>query len=308
MAYSTLALFKLTANRTTFAVKAYTNAPFPVIVGGVYAPPNSLASIEGADFSKAYPTTELVAAINASAATPVLAHADVDGAEARLYQSDEATLQAEKRITTSAVNTWVAYGVAAPPSSQWRLFARPSYSNTDATDLPNSAVFPAVFIELECSDGVARMSSLPRTVEWGSRTWHGVGTLGGIGELVEGLEARSYNMSLSLAGVPGDFRGYLLNQKFKNRTLRAYYGTVDENLKLTAPPLLKWQGRVDTQSIEISGGQFTVALEATSDLVDYSRAKNLFYDAPTQARTHPTDRGFEYVASLQLADIKFGRI
>ncbi len=308
MEYSTLALFKLTNDRKTYAVKAYTNAPLPVIVGGVIAPAGSLASIQGADLSKPYPTTELVAAINATPATPVLSHADVDGAEARLYITELNTSHATAQITTAPTNTWVAYGVAAPPSTQWQLFARPSYSNTDAADLPNSAVFPAVFIELECSDGVARLSSLPRTVVWSGRTWHGVGTLGGIGELVEGLEARSYNLTLSLAGVPGDFRGYLLTQKFKNKTLRAFYGTVDDNLKLTAPPLLKWQGRVDTQGIEITGGQFTITLEATSDLVDYDRAKNLFYDAPTQARTHPTDRGFEYVASLQMADIKFGRV
>lgn len=167
-------------------------------------------------------------------------------------------------------------------------------------------VRPFLTIDLDYPDGVVRATSLQQTIVIGGNTYYGMGVLGSLSEVVEGTESRSYGVTASISGIPGDFAEYLQSQDVQGRTATIKMGMMDQGFELIGDLVTVFVGRMDTQDITV-GDNTAVTVSIESLLIDWERPRIRRYTDVDQRAKYPNDRGFEYVAALQNMKLRWGR-
>lgn len=164
---------------------------------------------------------------------------------------------------------------------------------------------PLVFFEGHFLDGVLRLWSGIGTLSWDDQEWYGAGDLGRITQLPDaaGLEAQS--MKVELRGVDLENISLALSQVKQRNPAHIYVGFADKDWNVIPNPYHAFSGMMDVPQITEDGK--TVSISLTLE----SRAKRIL-QKKERRRTHedqqirfPGDRGLEYVASLQDAQIKW---
>ena len=66
--------------------------------------------------------------------------------------------------------------------------------------------FPMLlFVELDFAEGFVRLTNAGYTFTWNGHDWVGIGTLGSIEAISEGMSLQMYGCALTLSGVPTEF-------------------------------------------------------------------------------------------------------
>lgn len=76
---------------------------------------------------------------------------------------------------------------------------------------------------------------------------------------------------------------------------------------LIGDPKIVFKGRLDVGVIDDGAESCTVALTYEHELIDLERPREWRYTDQHQKRFHPNDRGLEYIAGLQNAEVNWGR-
>ena len=166
-----------------------------------------------------------------------------------------------------------------------------------------AAVYPIFLVELETSAGTTYAWSGIGDLVWDGKTYTGVGHLGSISDIEETAELKASGITLTLSGIPTSILSLTLNSMQQGRTASVYFGAFNSSNQLIADPLLIFQGLTDVPTMEDGGETATVSITVESLEVDWSRQRIRRYTPEDQKLIDATDRGFEYVASLQ--DTKF---
>jgi hypothetical protein len=169
-----------------------------------------------------------------------------------------------------------------------------------------AVVCPVLLLELDYPEGVVRVSSMDETREFAGHVYTAVGALGKVSSVQEGAEARSYGVTASLSGVPGNFAAYLQTQDVQGRRATVRIALLDSANELIGQPIVAYEGRMDTQDVT-SGSTTEVAVAIESLLIDWERARVRRYTDADQQAAFPGDRGLEFVPSLQNLTLKWGR-
>jgi hypothetical protein len=165
-------------------------------------------------------------------------------------------------------------------------------------------VIPFAAIEVAYDDGTVRLCSLPvRSVQLLSamtdqeEAFFGAGGMGAISAVQAGSEARSYGITATLSGIPGNWAAYLRTQDVQGRAVRVYRGFCD---RLYTPLLFRsvWVGRGDAQYCR-TGESTDVTVAAESVLIDWERGRVRRCTDVDQQGAHPGDKFFQYVAALE---------
>ena len=164
---------------------------------------------------------------------------------------------------------------------------------------------PLVFFEGHFEDGILRLWSGWGTLSWGGNEWIGAGDLGKISELPDasGLEAQS--MKVELRGADIENISLALSQVKQRNPVHIYIGFADQDWNVIPDPYKAFSGMMDVPQISEDGK--TVGISLTLE----SRAKRVL-QKKERRRTHedqqirfPGDKGLEYIAGLQDAQIKW---
>lgn len=182
---------------------------------------------------------------------------------------------------------------------------REIHSATAAAAL-GDVVRPFLTIELDYPDGMVRASTLQETVVIGGQTYYGMGVVGNLSPIQEGAESRSYGVTASLTGVPGNFAAYLQSQDVQGRTAIIRVGLMNHAYEIVGEMVTIFVGRMDTQDIS-AGKNTSVDVAIESLLIDWERARVRRYTDVDQQAVYPGDRGFEYQAALQNMSLIWGR-
>lgn len=176
-----------------------------------------------------------------------------------------------------------------------------------ATETEKEVVRPILLAWLDFLSGTTRLWSGVGDLEWDSKIWKGIGTLGRVSTVEETLELRATGMSLQLSGVKTENLADVISEPIQGRKAKVYLGFLDADRALVSDPVIIFDGRMDTIEIVDGAPTATVTLMVESRLRDLERARTRRYtDADQQAR-YPNDKGLEYVPSLQEIDIPWGR-
>lgn len=171
------------------------------------------------------------------------------------------------------------------------------------TEVGQPAVSPVFFVEMDFVSGFVRAWSGYGTLNWDSKTWLGVGNLGGIDPLAESVDFVANGANLKLSGIPSDMIAIALGEHYQGRPATIYLGLLDNAGAVIADPVPIYAALMDTMEIDENGESASIIVRIESQAVSLKRAREWRYTHEDQQIDHPGDLGLEYVAGLQNKEI-----
>ena len=156
----------------------------------------------------------------------------------------------------------------------------------------------------------------------GGVVFYGTSTLLAVSEIEETAQISARGASLTLSGVPSSVVALALSEPYQGRTAKIYFGlynnttstvgttfvTQDNATKVYFESLVEvFVGYMDQMKIEESGETTTIQLLIENKLIDLERPRNSRFTSEFQKATYPTDKGFDFVESMQDLVINWGR-
>ena len=185
--------------------------------------------------------------------------------------------------------------------------ARDITGATSAESQKSSGAKPIVFAKLEFDSGDVRVWSGVGDIPFEGEIYSGLGDLGKISPIEEGIEQRAFGISLTLSGIPPSAISLALDEDVQGRDAQVWLGFLDDDYALIADPVLMFRGRMDTMGIKL-GDQGLVTVTAESRLVDWDRPQIRRYTDASQRERFPGDRGFEFVNQAVEREINWGGV
>lgn len=176
-----------------------------------------------------------------------------------------------------------------------------------AAALEEPDIFPAILVEIDSADGFVRAFTGTGALSWDGKTFTGTGDLGSISAIDETAELKANGIRFEFSGVPAAYISYALTNAEQGRSAKAWLACFDAGAAMYGDPYEAFSGLTDVPSIEDGGDTATVAITAESRLSDQERARVRRLTPEDQKLTDPTDKGFDFVAGLQEAEVIFGR-
>jgi hypothetical protein len=178
-------------------------------------------------------------------------------------------------------------------------------TGTSSTALAQSQVRAVVFVEMDFPDGFLRMNNSAQDMAWGGYTWLGIGRVGSIDPIGEGMTLEARGLRFSISGVQPDHIALALGQQYQGRSCKVWFAPLDESYTVLPDPVLIFNGRMDVMDIDM-GTTATITVSAESRLADWDRPRVRRYNAADQAITDSADKGFEFVPQMVEKNLRWG--
>jgi hypothetical protein len=167
---------------------------------------------------------------------------------------------------------------------------------TEATAVLNR---PALFFEAVFISATLRLWSGIGDISWNGQTWLGNGWLGFPSGAEETEEIQASGLQIFLSGVPQAILSLVLQEIKQGASGKLYLGFLNNSGAVISDPYLLFDGLADTGVINESVESANISINYESKLIDFERSREFRYTHESQRFWFPTDRGFEYVSSLQ---------
>lgn len=162
-----------------------------------------------------------------------------------------------------------------------------------------------VFVEMDFPSDFLRVNNSGITVEWNGYSWLGVGQLGSIDVISEGIDLAARGLSFRITGVPQANVSVALGQHYQGRACKVWYAPLDENHAPLSDPALIFHGRMDVMDVEL-GETATITVTAESRLADWDRPRIRRFNHEDQQIDYPGDKGFEFVPQMAEKELRWG--
>ncbi len=164
---------------------------------------------------------------------------------------------------------------------------------------------PLLLAKMQFDSGTLLVWSGRGDLVFNSETYLGIGDLGKISAIEEGISQRAFGISLQLSGVPASNISLALSEELQNRKLEVWLGFFDSNYALVVDPVLLFRGRMDTMDIKI-GKTATIIVTGESRLIDWGRPRVRRYTDGDQQERFPGDLGFQFTSDAADKEIVWG--
>lgn len=167
-------------------------------------------------------------------------------------------------------------------------------------------VIPIVFARLNFLSGVLRLHTQIGDITFthpvfGIETYNGIGDIGGISAIEEGVATRPFGVKLVLTGVKQSLISQVLTDEYHRREANILIGLRNTTTgALVDDPFELWSGFMDKHDISVGKnfGRIIMSCESRADMMQDSDGK-IFNDEDQQA-LHAGDVGFEYLDQISL--------
>ena len=145
------------------------------------------------------------------------------------------------------------------------------------------------------------------TYTWDSQDWLGVGDLGSISQVEEGIDVSPYAITLTLSGLDSTISGAALTEDYFMRPVTVYMGVLDADDALIADPTQIWAGFMDQMNVSLgSDGGDAIQLIAESELSRFDVSRNLMYTNSAQQERYSGDLFFSHIHKVEGAKFNWG--
>lgn len=172
------------------------------------------------------------------------------------------------------------------------------------TQLTAKVKYVGVFVEIDYTPTPLRAWTGLGDILWDSKTWKGVGALGGISAITEKVGIRAGKLTLTLSGIPAEHKTIALADTSQNRAVKIWVATFTVTAgvwSVVDAPNLMERGDTDVHEIIESGSDNeTCAIEVSVEtpLSRLSILSVLRNNHEDQQLDFPGDKGFEYAADV----------
>jgi hypothetical protein len=178
------------------------------------------------------------------------------------------------------------------------------------TNISEATVYPFFAIELNFDSEILRLWTGQGTLTLPDTTqWIGTGTLLDISAIEETAEMAVRGATLTLSGIPSEILSLALSEPYQGRVCNIYFGTFTSGDLTTAPSNFDqiFSGYMDQMNIQDGAETATIELKVENKLVDLERARVARFTSGYQKSIYPSDKGLDFVESLQDREIFWGR-
>jgi len=176
-----------------------------------------------------------------------------------------------------------------------------------ATALAQQHVAIVTFAKLEFPSGTLYVHNSLGTYTWDSQDWLGVGDLGSISQVEEGIDVSPYAITLTLSGLDSTISGAALTEDYFMRPVTVYMGVLDADDALIADPTQIWAGFMDQMNVSLGAdGGDAIQLIAESELSRFDVSRNLMYTNAAQQERYSGDLFFSHIHKVQGAKFNWG--
>lgn len=168
---------------------------------------------------------------------------------------------------------------------------------------------PIFMADIETAGGNVRMWTGLGSIHWEGKEFLGGGDLVEISSVEEkhGDQVEAQGLVFSLSGINPDQLSVALGEVRQGLSATLYFAVADAAAgELVGAPVIVYSGLTDIPTIDDAGGAITISLSTESKIIDLERARVRRYTPEDQKATHPSDKGFDYVAGLVDAKISWG--
>ena len=193
--------------------------------------------------------------------------------------------------------------------------------------LEDDVIYPFTAVELQFDGGnVIRLWTGVGTLVFQGNSWTGAGELLDISSIEETAEIAAKGATITLSGVPSSVLSLALSEPYQGRIGKVYLGLFKTafllkestdfilleggdkiNLESQDTSLTEvFSGFMDRMTIDEQADSSTIGLSLENKLVTLERVRTARYTNEFQKSIDNTDRGLEYVESIQLKDFVWG--
>lgn len=172
--------------------------------------------------------------------------------------------------------------------------------------IAQGVVKPILFYEGVFATGTLRLWTGLGTILWNGEQWTGSGALMAISPVKEEDDITANGVRISVSGVSTANLAIALAACRYGLVGRVWLGFLDANESVWADPYLAFEGKLDVPEIDDSGETCTIAVSYEHRLIDLRRPRLWLYTSADQNVRDSTDRGFDYVPSLQDKQLIWG--
>jgi len=169
-------------------------------------------------------------------------------------------------------------------------------------------ISPVLFGRIGTAAGDVRLWTGTGTLTWGGYEWLGGGEFVGISEIEETADVQANGLVFTMSGIPTDLLATGISQMRQGLPGELFLGALADNGALIGEPYPVFTGLTDVPVVDDTGESVTISVTVESDLVDIERSKVRRMTDEDQKSVYPDDRGFEFVNSLQEAEITWGQV
>lgn len=181
------------------------------------------------------------------------------------------------------------------------------FPSTVATALTQQHVMLVTFAKLDFPSGAVYLHNSIGTYTWGGQDWLGVGDLGEISALEEGMDISPYKITLTLSGLDATISSAALTEDYYKQDVTIYLGALDSSDDLIADPTIVWEGAMDQMELSVGAADGDViVLTAESELARFDKASNRKYTDAQLQSDFSGDLAFEFMADIEGAKIRWG--
>lgn len=158
---------------------------------------------------------------------------------------------------------------------------------------------PVVFVSIELPVSTIRVHSYVGDIVWGSQTWTGVGTFGGIDVIEEGEQVSPYALTMTMTGIDTTLAPEAIAGELDQAPVTIYFGMLDEGAALLADPIEWWSGIADATDIVASRENGAISITCESNLANFTRINGALFSAEDLRAEYPGDTFFTYLPNMQ---------
>ena len=177
------------------------------------------------------------------------------------------------------------------------------------TAVSSDTVRPFFLVDLDFSSPIYIWSGTG-DLSHGGNTYIGVGDLLGISALQETTDLGAQGVNLILSGIDnqaGTLLHKALTEDYQGKSVEIKLGAFDSSASIIADPTSVFKGFMDVMTIDEGADSATISLAVENKLIILENAKERRYNDEDQKIENSTDKGFEFVASIQDVEIVWGR-
>ena len=143
-------------------------------------------------------------------------------------------------------------------------------------------------------------------LNFGGNMYLGVGTLGRISTVTEGVDIRADGVTVGLSGIDPDLYNECMTDIQQGLPAKLYKGVLSDTGVIVGTPYLFWAGFVDQPHFDIDRDALTITLNLENLMAELQRAPMDRLTSCDQAILYPTDSAFSWVETLNDAPLRWG--
>lgn len=176
------------------------------------------------------------------------------------------------------------------------------------TQVTADSLAPVFLVKAEFDSGDLCIWNGLGNLIYNGDTYTGAGKLLSFSEVTETAGVEANGISVSLSGELSSLISVALAENYQNRPLSLYVGALNLTTgALVADPYKLFSGRMDVMEISNNAQITTIGVNVESNLSILKTPKNRKFTPEDQKIDYPSDTFFDTVASLQDAEVVWGK-